>query len=1249
MSTVFASTTPTRSSTIIQTNIQLYPVSFKIPQTTKNVLINDVNTFFDSVTQDVFNVITLNQGLNNIQVKVTDFNGAQYIFTKQVNYDPNYSTQDSELIYANIEYLISGVTLKYAILVIDTRQNDLIGVINKNTIAGMKTIVGISKDGSELFLYDGTRYSTITNQPNGKTIPNYYGQRLVFSNDGHYVFYGNNKLNIQTNEVINNSVSGSPYCISGNDSRLFVNNGYLETATNTLVNKGSNPWGTDFCVGDYSGSNLFVSSFAWASGSTKIYRVSDLSILAEYTSLGDYAGDVIAAPNGTVYAGFFGNTWYGKGGILILDGNTFAKKNYFSLPGARSITFGKNGKIYASSVYSIQSGHVEGDLITRGIVELVPIDNGTNLRVNRVFFADLLSRIDNPYYSDNSIFFKPGLDASACYSNTDCGVDGFVDQEFCQSNQVYQNYKIFTCNNPGEYNATCSNTTQAKLKRECMFGCSLGKCNSKPQSTGPVAVIGRKLFVDGNQFTVKAVGYAPTPIGNSPDYGYDVTIHSDLRARDFPLIRAMNANSIRTWGKVNSASFLTDAWNNGVSPIRIIMGYWMGPEKDYQNVVTRQAILTDFNNYVKLYKNYPAVLVWAIGNEENYFYGSSSSQKHAAYFSLVNEMAKNAYLIEGDSYHPVVAVSLEMPGQFNSVGSSVGGSDDQSIPFVDIWGLNNYPGLTFGDWFNLFSTKTEKPLLITEYGIDAFDNNSKTEYEITQANWIKAEWREIEASAYTIGGSLMEYCDEWWKSGGASQQDNGGYPTTTHPDGYANEEWWGVVRIGINPTGGIDLMTPRQAYYMLQQEFSRGPIKCYKNSDCGADSSTKICQNGNVYQNVLAYTCVNPGTIDAICSHNENFNLFENCGNNLVGDWSAPVCNGNKLESTRIITSRGCFVGACYSTPTIEINGIDCSLGCLNGECKKELVNLTINSVSNLKLVKGWNLVGFPIVGTISVSEVQSDCNIMSYVWEWDATRTQYKLASLMQSGRSYWLYALNDCNFNFGAKKELATGVTLELLPGWNFVSGIDGNVLSKLPKMSGYAWAWNSGSSVYVTTNNAIASTGLVIYWNANPLRGSTTRGTSLPLTESTDTVEESASVVEETAVDTNSVSVEVGADVNSQLVETVVDSNVSNVDLNNSVVYVNSSVDSNVVVLESVSDSNLANSVVGNISDLNVVNSVFDNVVSDVQVGSISVGVVSLVCPSDSIGSGFSFVWDSSVSVSDLRSVQLLIGAASDFVRT
>src|SRR3989338_2651432 len=118
----------------------------------------------------------------------------------------------------------------------------------------------------------------------------------------------------------------------------------------------------------------------------------------------------------------------------------------------------------------------------------------------------------------------------------------------------------------------------------------------------------------------------------------------------------MNANTIRSWAKVGQEGFLDDAWNNGIKPIRVIMGYWMGSEKDYTNSSVRQAILADFNAYVQAYRNKPAVLVWAIGNEENYFYEGGNKQKKAAYFSLVNEMARNAYIIEGSNWHPVMAV-----------------------------------------------------------------------------------------------------------------------------------------------------------------------------------------------------------------------------------------------------------------------------------------------------------------------------------------------------------------------------------------------------------------------------------------------------------------------------------------------------------------------------------------------------------------------------------------------------------------
>jgi len=446
-------------------------------------------------------------------------------------------------------------------------------------------------------------------------------------------------------------------------------------------------------------------------------------------------------------------------------------------------------------------------------------------------------------YSDVKADYKSYT--GTCAFNSECGQNGFFGNNFCLNNNVYGNYYTYTCNNPATLNSYCSNSSSPGLIETCQYGCTSGHCNAisvKNISTGPVKVIGRKLVVNGKNYTVKSLGYAPTPIGQSPDSGYDVTIHPELRARDFPLIRAMNANTIRTWGKVNQMSFLDDAWNNGNKPIRVIMGYWMGPEKDYTNITVRNAIKADFRNYVTTYKNHPAVLVWAIGNEENYFYGNSNNQKLAAYFSLVNEMAQDAYNIEGASYHPVMAIALEMPGQITTVGNSAGGAGDSNLTYVDMWGINHYPGFSFGNFFSTYETKSSKPMIVTEYGIDAFDNRASTEYEITQAAWELNLWKEINASS-AVGGSLMEYSDEYWKAGDPNSHDNGGYVTTSHPDSFSNEEWWGVVRVVKNNSGGIDIMQPRQAYYWLSQAFLDGDtnitIWCH-----GADANKDGAVNG---------------------------------------------------------------------------------------------------------------------------------------------------------------------------------------------------------------------------------------------------------------------------------------------------------------------------------------------------------------------------------------------------------------------
>lgn len=65
-----------------------------------------------------------------------------------------------------------------------------------------------------------------------------------------------------------------------------------------------------------------------------------------------------------------------------------------------------------------------------------------------------------------------------CSANSDCGTNGYMGSLFCQSGNVYQNYRTYLCNNPGTANSTCSNSDAAQLKQTCSSSqaCSNGSC-----------------------------------------------------------------------------------------------------------------------------------------------------------------------------------------------------------------------------------------------------------------------------------------------------------------------------------------------------------------------------------------------------------------------------------------------------------------------------------------------------------------------------------------------------------------------------------------------------------------------------------------------------------------------------------------------------------------------------------------------------------------------------------------------------
>jgi hypothetical protein len=143
-------------------------------------------------------------------------------------------------------------------------------------------------------------------------------------------------------------------------------------------------------------------------------------------------------------------------------------------------------------------------------------------------------------------------------------------------------------------------------------------------------------------------------------------------------------------------------------------------------------------------------------------------------------------------------------------------SDDVSLDFVDVWGHNTYFGKHAHCYFDYYDRISAKPLIFTEYGIDAYDNAAGTEYQDVQADFVVQQWRQIRAGC--VGGTIMAYSDEWWKADNPHSHDLGGYATDNHPDGYSNEEWWGMVAVEDNGNAP-DTMHPRLAYYALAQEY----------------------------------------------------------------------------------------------------------------------------------------------------------------------------------------------------------------------------------------------------------------------------------------------------------------------------------------------------------------------------------------------------------------------------------------------
>lgn len=348
----------------------------------------------------------------------------------------------------------------------------------------------------------------------------------------------------------------------------------------------------------------------------------------------------------------------------------------------------------------------------------------------------------------------------------------------------------------------------------CRLAALLALWRLGPVEGEQVSVQGRRILVDGKPLFLKGVNWNPVPKGGSQKLG-GVHFRGFVES-DGEMMAAAGINAVRTYEPITDTEVLDILWRKGIYVLNTVYISGTMPPESVVKPVTAL-------------KHHPAILMWVIGNEWNYnmLYSKLSFKEAVARVRDVAALIKSL-----DKSHPVASVYGMVPGA----------EQLKLLKDVDVWGLTYYTGLSFGNLFETWSARSEKPLFVAEYGADAFNSITQRVDEAAQVHATLVLTREIIRHSILRGGPcsgglIFELADEWWKDGSGSPgvHNKGGVAPGggPYPDNTFNEEYWGLVSIDG---------TPRQAYraYAAIQVGNENSLKHnitpgFRKKACGAN------------------------------------------------------------------------------------------------------------------------------------------------------------------------------------------------------------------------------------------------------------------------------------------------------------------------------------------------------------------------------------------------------------------------------
>ena len=80
------------------------------------------------------------------------------------------------------------------------------------------------------------------------------------------------------------------------------------------------------------------------------------------------------------------------------------------------------------------------------------------------------------YCGNGEVCYQGQCEEVTCNFDFQCGFSDFIGNRVCQNGDVWEDFKDYSCNNPGTGSSECSFSIYKKLSDECDIGCYEGEC-----------------------------------------------------------------------------------------------------------------------------------------------------------------------------------------------------------------------------------------------------------------------------------------------------------------------------------------------------------------------------------------------------------------------------------------------------------------------------------------------------------------------------------------------------------------------------------------------------------------------------------------------------------------------------------------------------------------------------------------------------------------------------------------------------